>query len=169
LEPPENQKEILELFKQGPSILEDSLAGLNDAELDYAPLNGGWSIRQIIHHIVDGDDLWKTCVKIALGGEQAEFTFKWYLALPQTEWAKRWNYKKRSIDPSLALFKASRDHVIQLLKSVPDGWEKSVQYQEPNGEIEVVPVGVVIQIQADHVVHHVKRILAIRKEISDSG
>jgi len=32
-------------------------------------------------------------------------------------------------------------------------------------EIEVLPVGVVIQMQADHVVHHVKRISAIRLEI----
>jgi len=43
--------------------------------------------RQIVHHIADGDDLWKTYIKIALGNEQAEFTLAWYLAFPQTEWA----------------------------------------------------------------------------------
>ena len=59
MEAPENQNEILELFKQGPSILENALAGLSDSELDYTPSNGGWTIRQIVHHISDGDDLWK--------------------------------------------------------------------------------------------------------------
>jgi uncharacterized damage-inducible protein DinB len=168
MEPPEDQNKILELFKQGPGILENALAGLSDTELDYTPSNGGWSIRQIIHHIADGDDLWKTCIKIALGNEDAEFTLKWYVALPQTEWAKHWNYEKRSIDISLALFRANRDHIIQLLKYAPDGWVKAVQFQEPDGKIEVVPVGFVIQMQADHVVHHVKRILAIREEISET-
>jgi len=163
---PENQKKILELFKQGPSILENALAGLSDKELDYTPSKGGWSIRQITHHIADGDDLWKTCIKIALGNEQAEFTLKWYLVFPQTEWTRRWNYEKRSIDTSLALFRANRDHIIQLLEYAPDGWTRSVQFIEPNGEIEVVPVGFVIQMQADHVVHHVARISEIRQEIS---
>jgi len=163
---PENQKKILELFKQGPSILENALEGLSDNELDYNPSKGGWSIRQIIHHIADGDDLWKNCIKIALGNEQAEFTLKWYLAFPQTEWAMCWSYEKRSIDTSLALFRVNRDHIIQLLEYAPDGWARSVQFKEPNGEIEVVPVGFVIQMQADHVVHHVARISEIRQEIS---
>ena len=60
MEPPEEKDKVLELFKQGPCILENALASLSDIELDYAPLNGGWTIRQIIHHIADGDDLWKT-------------------------------------------------------------------------------------------------------------
>jgi hypothetical protein len=166
MKPPENQDKILELFKQGPYILENALAGLCDNELDFAPLNGGWTIRQIVHHIADGDDLWKTCIKIALGNEQAEFTLQWYAALPQTEWAKRWNYENRSIDVSLALFKANREHILQLLEYAPNGWTKSVQFREPNGEIEVVPVGFVVQMQADHVIHHIKRIMEIRKEFS---
>jgi hypothetical protein len=166
MKPPENKNEILELFKRGPSILENALAGLSDIELDYTPSNGGWSIRQIVHHLVDGDDLWKIYIKIALGDEQAEFSLKWYLALPQTEWAKRWCYEKRSIDVSLALFKAIRDHILQLVEYAPDGWTKSAQFRDSNGEIELVPVGFVIQIQANHVVHHVKRISEIRKENS---
>ncbi len=168
MEPPENQDKILELFKQGPSILENALKGLSDSELDYSPSNGGWTIRQIVHHIVDGDDLWKIYIKIALGSEQAEFTLKWYLALPQIEWAKRWSYEKRPIDTSLALFRAIRCHILQLLEYVPDGWVKSAQFRDTNEEIEVVPVGFVIQMQADHVVHHVKRISAIRQEISST-
>lgn len=166
MEPPENQNEILELFKQGPNILENALVDLSDIELDYVPKSGGWSIRQIVHHLVDGDDLWKLYIKIALGNEQAEFSLKWYQSFQQTEWAKYWSYERRSIDVSLALFKAIRDHILQLLEFAPDGWTKSAQFRDSNGEIEVVPVGVVVQMQADHVVHHVKRISEIRKEIS---
>ena len=166
MKPPENKNEILELFKRGPAIFENSLSGLSDIELDYVSSNGGWSIRQIVHHLVDGDDLWKIYIKMALDNDQAEFNLKWYLALPQTEWANKWNYEKRSIDVSLTLFKAIRGHILQLLEYAPDGWIKSAQFRDSNGEIEVVPVGYVIQIQADHVVHHVKRISEIRKEIA---
>ena len=137
MEPPKNQNKILESFRQGPNILENALADLSDIELDFTPSNGGWTIRQIIHHIADGDDLWKTCIKIALGNEQAEFTLQWYLALPQIEWAKRWNYENRSIDVSLTLLRAIRDHILQLLECAPDGWTKSAKFRDSNGEIEV--------------------------------
>ena len=168
MEPPENQNEILESFKQGPSILENALAGLSDSELDYSPSNGGWTIRQIVHHIADGDDIWKTGIRIALGNKQAEFSLQWYRELPQTEWAKCWNYENRSIEISMALLKANRDNIIQLLEHVHDGWNKSIQFRKPDGEIEIIPVGFVIQMQSDHVAHHVKRISEIRQEISST-
>ena len=166
MEAPENKIEILKLFKQGPTMLENTLSNLGNKELDYVPSNGGWSIRQIIHHIADGDDLWKTCIKITLGSEQAEFNLKWYQAIPQKEWAKRWNYEKRTIAASLNLFKANRAHILQLLEYDPDGWSKTFQYQEPDGKIELITIGFVIEMQAKHVVHHIKRIKEIRNEIN---
>jgi hypothetical protein len=166
MEAPENINETLNLFKQGPGMLENTLSGLSETKLDYVPSNGGWSIRQIIHHIADGDDLWKTGIKAALGSEQAEFNLKWYQAIPQMEWAKLWNYEKRSIAISLNLFKANREHILQLLDCVPDGWIKTLKYQEPDGTIELIPIGFVIDMQAKHVVHHINRILEIRKEMT---
>lgn len=65
-------------------------AGIKIEELDLPPLVGGWTIRQIVHHIVDGDDLWKACIKAALGNERGEFSLGWYWSLPQQVRAKRW-------------------------------------------------------------------------------
>lgn len=165
MEAPKNQKEFLELFKQGPAVLEKAVAGLSENELDYVPAKNGWTIRQIVHHLTDGDDLWKTAIKIALGNENAEFSLQWYLALPQTEWAERWSYGKRSIDVSLAMLKAVREHILQLLENNPGGWTKSVRFKG-KGEIETVPVGFIIKMQSDHIAHHVKRIMEIREEIT---
>ena len=165
MEASENKDEILDLFRQGPSMIENALFGLGDNELDYTPKNGGWSIRQIIHHLADGDDLWKTCIKITLGSEKAEFNLKWYQEIPQIDWAKRWNYEKRSIAASINLLKANRKHILQLLEYNPNGWAKTFQYQEPDGKIEMITIGFVIEMQAKHVVHHIKRIAEIRKEM----
>ena len=164
MNPPDDRDSVLARYMEGPALLERALAGLQDAELDTPPSQGGWTIRQIVHHVVDGDDLWKTCIKVALGNEQAEFTLEWYWALPQEDWANRWAYAHRSLDVSLALLRANRSHVLQLLESVPDGWHRSVEFRKSNGETERLPVGAVVEMQADHVVHHVNRILAIRKE-----
>jgi uncharacterized damage-inducible protein DinB len=152
---------------EGPALLERALAGIQDTELDTPPSKGGWTVREIVHHVVDGDDLWKTCIKMALGNEEAEFSLEWYRAHPQEVWAKKWAYENRSIDVSLALLKAMRSHIHQLVAQVPDGWHRSVAFRKSDGEIERMPVGAVVEMQACHVEHHVKQIRAIRSEVGE--
>ena len=166
MEAPNNIIELMDSFKQGPSKIEKVIADLSDNDLNYVPINGGWSIRQIIHHIADGDDLWKTCIKMTLGNQQPEFNLKWYQAMPQMEWAKHWNYENRSIAESLNLFKANRDHILQLLEYTPNWWIKKFQYEEPDGKINHITIGFVIKMQTNHAIHHLNRILEIQKEIS---
>lgn len=165
---PEDKDSVLERYKAGVDLLEHALTGLQDVDLDMPPSQGGWTIRQIVHHIVDGDDLWKNCIKMALGNEQAEFALDWYSAFSQEEWADHWAYKLRSIDVSLALLRAIRNHVLQLLEKIPDGWNRAAAFRNRTGEIERVPVGFIVEMQADHVEHHVKRILSIRGELENA-
>lgn len=164
MQAPDDQESVLARYSEGPALLEGALAGLTDAEMDVRPSSGGWTIREIVHHVVDGDDIWKTCIKMALGNEEAEFSLPWYWVHPQEVWAGKWAYDKRSPDVSLALLRANRAHVRQLLEAVPDAWHRSVTFRKHNGESERVPVGAVIQINADHLEHHVKQIQAIRSE-----
>jgi uncharacterized damage-inducible protein DinB len=161
---PEDRDHALSRFQEGPILLEHTVMGLRDSELDLKPSGGGWSIRQIVHHIVDGDDIWKLCVKLAIGNEHAEFPLGWYSSQTQDTWADRWAYSQRSIGTSLSLLKAIREHMLQLLASVPEAWNRAVVVHTPKGEIEKVSVGFVIQMQADHLLHHVERIRAMLRE-----
>lgn len=156
---------LLARYAQGPALLEQALAGLRDEDLDAPPSLGAWTIRQIAHHIVDGDDLWKTCIKAALGEGPDPFSLGWYAALTQAQWAERWAYGQRPLEPSLALFRANRAHILQLLAHVPGAWDCAIGFRTRRGEVERTPVSEVIQDQADHVVHHVDRILALRRAL----
>ncbi|MBN2355027.1 DinB family protein [candidate division KSB1 bacterium] len=165
---PENKLEVTDRYREGPALLEDAVRNLTDADLDATPSAGGWSIRQIVHHIVDGDDIWKLYIKMALGNEQAEFSLGWYWEMSQQTWGDRWAYSRRSLVESLSFLKASRTHILQLLESIPDAWEHAAVVRKPDGTIEKVPVGYVIQMQADHVLHHIKRIREILHERGDA-
>jgi uncharacterized damage-inducible protein DinB len=162
-----DQRSLLSRYLRGPAVLEEAVADLRDVDLDAPPSRGGWTIRQIVHHVVDGDDLWKIGIKAALGNEEGEFSFEWYWQLPQDTWADRWGYAHRPLDASLALFRATRAHIAELLEQVPDGWSRSVSVRTPQGT-ERVSVRAVIEMQADHLAHHVERIAAIRAERGDA-
>lgn len=149
-------------YADGPFRLEAALSGLTDSELNLALSAESWSIRQIVHHIADGDDLWKVCIKAALGNHHGLFTLQWYWDKPQMEWSENWNYTGRGIGPSLDLLHASRLHILELIRSVPNAWEKSIRLRWPDGREESVTVGDVLEMQGRHVLDHIKDIQAIR-------
>jgi hypothetical protein len=50
-------------YADGPNQLETAIAGLSEWELDIAESDGTWTIRLIVHHVADGDDIWKVFIK----------------------------------------------------------------------------------------------------------
>ena len=155
------QETILKKYAEGPALLEFALRGLSETDLDLALSGNSWSIREIVHHIVDGDDLWKTCIKTALGNSNAVFSLQWYTEKPQMEWSKSWAYANRSLEPSLALFRANRSHIVDLLEHIPDSCEKSIHFQRLE-KPEICITGFdVLELHVRHLSDHIKDIQAI--------
>jgi hypothetical protein len=154
---------LLARYADGPAQLEAALAGLGETDLDVAQTAGTWTIRQIVHHIADGDDLWKTCIKIALGNSSGLFSLRWYWDIPQGVWVERWDYAGRAIEPSLALFRANRRHMVQLVQQIPDAWDRCARIVWPDGQEKPISVGYVIEMQGGHAMSHIDDIRTIRQ------
>lgn len=150
-------------FADGPNLLEAAIAGLSGAELDLAERDDTWTIRQLVHHIADGDDLWKAFIKRAIGNPGGTFELQWYWEMPQDEWVERWAYASREIEPSLVLFRANRAHIVQLLDHVPGAWEQSLLVRWPNGVQQELNVASVVEVQARHVTGHLDDIRRARQ------
>jgi hypothetical protein len=158
-----DREAIMARYADGPNLLETAIAGLSEGELDVAESDDTWTIRQIVHHVADGDDIWKVFIKRAIGNAGGKFDLQWYWAMPQDEWVKSWAYVTRKIAPSLALFRASRGHIVQLLEHIPKVWERSLLVRWPNEEEQEVKVAWVVTMQAQHVVGHVDDIRRARQ------
>ncbi len=156
---------MLALYADGPARLDAVLHGLSESALDQALTAETWTIRQIVHHIADGDDLWKTCIKAALGNPDGVFDMQWYQDRPQTEWAARWRYAYRPVGPSLARFRADRASIVELVQQTPNAWEQSILVRTSEGGEERVSVGEVLEGQATHAAGHVRDIQAIRAQL----
>jgi len=150
-------------YADGPTQLEAALIGLTESDLNLAKMINTWTIRQIVHHIADGDDIWKTCIKACLGNSEGLFSLQWYWDKPQTEWAESWGYANRGIDSSLVLLRANRHHIAELVRQTPNAWEKSIRLKWPDREEERITIRDVLEMQARHVFGHVNDILMIRR------
>ena len=158
-----NREDTIARYADGPIQVETAIAGLSEGDLDIAESDDTWTIRQIVHHVVDGDDIWKVFIKRAIGNPGGKFDLQWYWAMPQDEWVKSWAYAGREIGPSLALFRASRGHIVQMLEHIPEAWERSLLVRWSNGEEQEVKVGWVVKMQAEHVPGHVDDIRRARQ------
>lgn len=156
----------LALFADGPQRLRKAIENLSDAELDLSLGKGSWSIRELIHHLADGDDIWKICVKRAIGNEGDLFNMEWYGEKTQVEWSESWGYSTRGVASSLDFISSSRRHVVQLVEQVPGAWDKSIRVRWPGGDEEVVTVGWIIDMQAKHIDGHLGD---IKKIMGDKG
>jgi catechol 2,3-dioxygenase-like lactoylglutathione lyase family enzyme len=154
---------ILADYASGPESLEAAVAGLTESELDLAPPTGGWTIRQTVHHITDGDDIWKTGIMAALGSPTGIFGLEWYWEKPQDEWVESWLYACRPIEPSLALFRANRAHLVELVRRVPDAWERSIRIKWPRQPEGRITIGDILAMQAGHGRGHIEEIRSIRE------
>ncbi len=159
----DTSKTLLAQYAEGPALLKSALAGLSESDLDLALTADSWSIRQIVHHLADGDDLWKICTKAALGNNEGLFSLQWYWDKPQMEWVESWKYSSRSIKSSLALLRANRQHIVDLVGQIPGGCEKSIRLRWPDGKEERVTVADVLEMQTRHVAGHIQDIQLIRQ------
>ena len=161
----DNVNATLAQYADGPAQLEAALIGLTESDLNLAQTTETWTIRQIVHHIIDGDDIWKTCIKAALGNSEGLFSLQWYWDRPQTEWAETWGYANRRIEPSLVLLRANRHHIEELVRRTPNAWEKSIRLKWPDRqEEERITIGDVLEMQARHIVGHINDVQTIRRE-----
>ena len=50
---PNNRRRILLEISELPARLRDAIEGLTDRQLDTVYRPGGWTVRQVVHHVAD--------------------------------------------------------------------------------------------------------------------
>ena len=161
----DSNSSLLKRYLKLPDQLEAAIAGLDDDQLDLS-MGTGWSIREYVHHTVEGEQMWQLFLKAILGQDGIQIPIQWYFALTQDEWAKRWASGKRAVGPSLGLYRASTASLVELLSNVPaEAWEHSGCVTWPDEEEETnLGVRDIVLMHLGHVEHHTGDIRAIRAE-----
>jgi len=104
--------EIASMFESATQKFVDAVATFPVNELD-KPKKDGWNARQIIHHLADSES--QSCARLRRLIAEPGTTIQGY---DENKWAdsQTLGYKELPIDASLALFKASREASLQIIK-----------------------------------------------------
>ena len=150
--------DLLVTYQNGPVQLREAVEGLSQKELGLSIDDDNWTIREITHHIVEGDDLFIPFIKQALGGLGGKYHLDWYFEQSQIEWGKCWGFDRRNIKPALALFRANREHTTSILEGVKEPGKYKLNITWPDGTNIDYGIDGIIQIQVNHLKEHLEDI-----------
>ena len=111
---------MLDRFRTGYDDVVDALAGITPDELDRRPPGGGWSAREVAHHLADSEATAYIRLRRLIAEDNPTI-----IGYDEEEFARRLHYD-RPIEPSLVVLQGVRTASLQLLESLtPDEWERS--------------------------------------------
>lgn len=158
-----SQDELVALYKGGVERLEALLAGVPENGIDESLGTAEWTIRQILHHIIDAEEVFGLCLKIAIGAPGSNFNWSWYPG--NEEWEANMQYSHRDVGDTLAIFKAYRYHISALLNHFQDRWDDKVTLSSFLGEQDQdFTVGAITGLLVEHLAEHMETILQIKEQ-----
>lgn len=149
---------LMELYRSGPQLVRESIAGMTDEELDARPVPGLWSSRQVVCHIADFEVVYADRMKRAL----AEFEPTVFGGDPDT-FAASLGYLKRPVEGELLVIEGVRRQMEAILESLsPRDLGRNVRHSEAG----LVPLGQLLSNIAAHIPHHVAFIDEKRRRLA---
>lgn len=138
-----------------PGAMRAAVAGLSDAQLDTPYRPGGWTVRQVLHHVPDSHMNAYIRFKLALTEENP--TIRPY---DEAAWAIVADTERTNPEISLTLLEALHQRWVILLESLqPPDFARPLMHPE-NGPMTVDRL---LQMYAWHGRHHVAHITELRK------
>jgi len=160
-EKPLSQEEIITQYAAGIEQLDTALKGLSPSDLDLSREKGKWTIRQILHHIADAEDLWKISIKAALGNSGCNYDISWYVV--DNKCAGPLDYAHRPVDQAVELFKVTRRHVVELVTHLPNALERYIHIIGVDwAEAKKYTVRDIMEWQIQHLLLHLEQIRITR-------
>lgn len=149
--------EILEAYAVVPVHVDEVLAALPQSAFDLARGTDTWTIREIVHHLIDADAMVTAIMMAGLGNSGCTYDQTWYPT--DNLWARTLVYAQRPIEPALMLFQANHRLITHLMRLLPDAWERYVILRwERDPEGSKITVGNLVHSRVQHAQHHLAQI-----------
>lgn len=150
----DTRRRLIETYKDGYRVVADALAGATGDELDAAPGDGKWTVRQIVHHLADSEMTSAIRLRLLLASPNPAIA-----GYDQEEFARRLYYTDRPIEASLQAFDAARRSTGEILDRMSDAeWLREGTHTE-HGRYTVY---MWLEIYAAHAHAHADQIRAAR-------
>ena len=108
----EERTQMIDAIEVHPANMRAAVAGLNDEQLDTRYREGGWTVRQVVHHVVDSHI--NSYVRFKLAVTEDKPTIGTY---QEAEWAELPEARSAPVEMSLAILEALHPRWVTMLRA----------------------------------------------------
>jgi hypothetical protein len=152
---PDQRSAAIDTIAAVPVNVRTAVAGLSQSQVDTPYRAGGWTVRQVVHHLPDSH--MNSYIRFKLALTEQEPTIKPY---DEGLWANLIDAKTAPVEPSLNILEGLHLRWVLLLRSLS---ETDVQRKLKHPEIGVLTIDEYISRVAWHGKHHVAHITSLRE------
>ncbi len=155
---PEQRRDCIDRIEAAPAALRRAVQGLTEVQLDTPYREGGWTVRQVIHHVPDSHLNAYTRFRLAL--TEPTPTIRPYI---EHRWAELADARSAPVELSLTLLEALHRRWVLLLRSLTaTEWELRYLHPEHGREWALDEV---LAMYAWHGEHHTAHITSLRSRL----
>jgi uncharacterized damage-inducible protein DinB len=155
LQTSDDRRRLIEQIAATPAHMREAVAGLSESQLETPYRDGGWTVRQVVHHVPDSHMNAYTRVKLAL--TEVEPVIKPY---DEAAWATLNDVRATPIETSLTLLESLHARWDTILTSMTDSdFARTLRHPEHG----LVTLDWLIALYAWHGRHHVAHITSLRQ------
>jgi uncharacterized damage-inducible protein DinB len=151
------RQRLIAQIAETPARLREAVKGLSPAQLDTPYRPGGWTVRQVAHHLTDSHINAYTRFRLALTEETP--TIKPY---DQERWAELADARTAPVEASLAIMDGLYQRWIALLHSMSAS-DFARTFDHP--ESGILNLDRYLALSAWHGLHHVAHITSLRERM----
>ena len=153
----EKRRQGIEEIAAAPAQLRAAVAGLSPEQLDTPYRPGGWTVRQVVHHVPDSH--LNSYIRSKLALTEEEPTIKPY---DEKRWAELEDTRTTPVEVSLMLLESLHRRWVLLLESLTAA-DFARKFRHP--ELGVVTLERNVALYAWHGRHHVAHITSLRQRM----
>jgi uncharacterized damage-inducible protein DinB len=153
----EQRQKFTEEIAAAPKKLRAAVQGLSAEQLDTPYRPGGWTVKQVVHHVPESH--MNAYIRFKLALTEDEPTIKPYM---ENKWAELEDVPNTPIEISLALLESLHQRWVILLKSLTAGDFKR-KFNHP--ELGPQTLDRALAMYAWHGRHHVAHITSLRERM----
>ena len=155
---PQDRDSAIAAIAELPQKLRAAVSGLSEAQLDTPYREGGWTLRQTVHHIADSHMQSFGRMRLALTEDWPTIS-----TYQEDQWAELADSRTASVEPSLNLLEALHARWVVFLRSLDDADLSTRGFRHPvSGKKSVEQT---VLIYAWHGRHHTAHIAALRQRM----
>jgi uncharacterized damage-inducible protein DinB len=151
------RRENIGQIEAAPQNLRAAVAGLSEPQLDTPYREGGWTVRQVVHHLADSH--LNAYIRTRLALTEDTPTIKPY---SETRWAELVDARSADIQSSLTLMDSLHSRWVMLLKSLsPEECRRAFIHPEAGTR----DIDWLIALYSWHGRHHTAHITSLREQM----